>query len=82
MIQSNNQLTVTRTTILKLCFALELDYADAKRLMESVGYDFRRNIKAEVVIKAILKCDSPRRFIVSEVDETLYEHAKVTLFSE
>jgi hypothetical protein len=73
--------TVSRTIIFKLCFALELDYIDAKRLMESVGYDFRRNIKAEVVIEAILKCDSPRRFIVSEVDETLYEHAKVTLFS-
>ena len=74
--------TVSRPTIFRLCFALELDYDDAKRLLESVGYDFRRNIKAEVVIEALLKCDSPRRFIVSEVDETLYKHTKTTLFSQ
>ena len=73
--------TVSRTTILKLCFALELDYADAKRLMESVGYDFRRNVKSEVVIEAILQSNSHRRFIVSEIDETLNKYANTRLFS-
>jgi hypothetical protein len=59
---------------------LELDYEDAKRLLESVGYDFRRNVKFEVVIESILKCDSPRRFIIGEIDATLERHGCSRLF--
>ncbi len=73
--------TVSRPVLFKLCFALELSYEDAKRLLESVGYDFRRNVKSEVVIEAILKCDSPRRFIISEINATLERHKCSRLFS-
>ena len=73
--------TVSRKVLFRLCFALELNYEDAKRLLESVGYDFRRNVKSEVVIEAILKCDSPRRFIIGEIDATLERHKCSRLFS-
>jgi hypothetical protein len=66
--------TVSRKVLFKLCFALELDYEDARKLLQSVGYDFRRNVKFEVVIESILKCDSPRRFIIGEIDATLERH--------
>ena len=67
--------------LFKLCFALELEYEDAKRLLASVGYDFRRNVKSEVVIEAILQSNSHRRFIISEIDETLEKYANTRLFS-
>ena len=73
--------TVSRRVLFRLCFALELSHGDAKRLLESVGYDFRRNIKEEVVIEAILKCDSSRRFITGEIDATLEKHGCSKLFS-
>lgn len=72
--------TVSRKVLFRLCFALELDYEDAKRLLESVGYGFRRNVKFEVVIESILKCDSPRRFIIGEIDATLERHGCSRLF--
>ena len=56
-------------------------YEDAKKLLGSVGYDFRRNVKSEVVIESILKCDSPRRFIIGEIDATLERHKCSKLFS-
>ena len=73
--------TVSRKVLFRLCFALELNYEDAKKLLESVGYNFRRNIKSEVVIESILKCDSPRRFIIGEIDATLERHKCSKLFS-
>jgi hypothetical protein len=72
--------TISRKVLFRLCFALELDYEDAKRLLESVGYDFRRNVKFEVVIESILKCDSPRRFIIGEIDATLERYGCSRLF--
>ena len=72
--------TVSRRVLFKLCFALELDYEDAKRLLASVGYDFRRNIKFEVVLEGILKCESHRRFIVWEVNDTLKKNGCDWLF--
>ena len=53
---------------------------DAKRLLESIGFDFRRNEKYEVVIEGILKCDSHRRFIIGEINETLNRHGCDNLF--
>ena len=73
--------TVSRRILFKLFFALELDYEDAKRLLESIGYDFRRNVKEEVVIEAILKCDSHRRFIIYEVNDTLEKYGCEPLFT-
>ena len=73
--------TVSRKILFRLCFALELDYVNAKRLLESVGFDFRRNVKEEVVVEAILKCESPRRFIIGEIDETLEKNGCNRLFS-
>ena len=72
--------TVSRKVLFRLCFALELDYEDARKLLQSVGYDFRRNVKFEVVIESILKCDSPRRFIIGEIDATLERHNCSMLF--
>lgn len=72
--------TVSRRMLFKLCFALELDYEDAKKLLASVGYDFRRNIKFEVVIEGILRCESHRRFIVWEVNDTLEQNGCEWLF--
>ena len=73
--------TVSRKVLFRLCFALELNYEDAKKLLESVGYDFRRNVKSEVVIESILKCDNPRRFIIGEIDATLERHKCSRLFT-
>ena len=73
--------TVSRKILFRLCFALELDYEDARRLLSSVGYGFRRNVKSEVVIESILKCESPRRFIIGEIDATLERHGCSTLFA-
>lgn len=73
--------TVSRKILFRLCFALELSYEDAKKLLGSVGYDFRRNVKSEVVIESILKCDSQRRFIIGEIDATLERHKCSKLFS-
>ena len=72
--------TVSRRVLFKLCFALELDYDDAKRLLASVGYDFRRNVKFEVVLEGILKCNSHRRFIVWEINDTLEHNGCEWLF--
>ncbi len=72
--------TVSRRILFRLCFALELDYEDAKRLLESIGYDFRRNKKEEVVIEAILKCNSSRRFIIHEINDTLERNGCEPLF--
>jgi len=72
--------TVSRRILFRLCFALELDYEDAKRLLQSIGYDFRRNVKEEVVIEAILKCSNPRRFIIFEVNDTLQKYGCKPLF--
>ena len=76
--EKNN--TVSREHLFRLCFALELEYDEAKRLLNSVGYEFRRNVKAEVVIEAILKSNSHRRFIPYEINETLKKYADVRLF--
>jgi hypothetical protein len=73
--------TVSKKVILKLCFALNLSYEDAERLLSSAGYRFRRNVKFEVVIASILKCNSPRRFIIGEIDQTLERHKCKTLFA-
>ncbi len=72
--------TVSKKVIFKLCFALKLNYEDAKRLLSSAGYRFRRNVKSEVVIESILKCDSPRRFVIGEIDQTLERHKCKKLF--
>jgi DNA-binding Xre family transcriptional regulator len=72
--------TVSRKILFKLCFALELNYDDAKRLLESIGLDFRRNEKEEVVIEAILKCNSSRRFIIYEINDTLERNGCKPLF--
>ena len=72
--------TVSRKNIFKLCFALELDYEDAKRFLESIGMEFRHNRKEEAVYEAILKCDSTRRFIISEIDDTLERNGCKPLF--
>jgi DNA-binding Xre family transcriptional regulator len=72
--------TVSRKNIFKLCFALELDYEDAKRFLASIGMEFRHNKKEEVVYEAILKCDSTRRFIISEIDDTLERNGCKPLF--
>lgn len=72
--------TVSRRVLFRLCFALELDYDDAKQLLGSIGYDFRRNVKEEVVIEAILKCDNPRRFFIFEVNDTLEKYGCKPLF--
>jgi DNA-binding Xre family transcriptional regulator len=72
--------TVSRRVLFRLCFALELDHEDAKQLLGSVGYDFRRNVKEEVVIEAILKCGNPRRFLIFEVNDTLQKYGCSPLF--
>ena len=72
--------TVSRKNIFKLCFALELDYEDAKRFLASIGMEFRHNRKEESVYEAILKCVSPRRFIISEIDDTLKRNGCRPLF--
>lgn len=74
--------TVSRRILFRICFALELDYEDAKRLLESIGYDFRHNKKEEVVIEGIFKCNSSRRFIISEIDDTLKRNGCRALFCE
>lgn len=72
--------SVTKEILYRIFFALELDYIDAKRLLESLGADFKRDEKFDVVIEAILKCDSPRRFIICEVNDTLNRHGLPNLF--
>ena len=72
--------TVSKDALFKLCFALDLDYDDAKRLLASAGYIFRRNVKREMVIEGILKCESHRRFIVWEVNDTLEQNGCKCLF--
>lgn len=74
--------TVSRRILFRICFALELDYEDVKRLLESIGYGFRHNKKEEVVIEGIFKCSSPRRFIISEIDDTLKRNGCRALFCE
>ncbi len=63
--------TVSRTVLFKLFFAMELEYVDVERLLECLGLDFRTDDKYEMCIKGMLKCNSPRRFIPGEIDETL-----------
>ena len=72
--------TVSKRILFKLFFALELEYEDAKRLLESLGLDFRRSELEEVIIEAMLKCDSSQRFITYEVNETLQRHGCNPLF--
>ncbi len=74
--------TVSRKNIFKLCFALELDYEDANRFLASIGMEFRHNRKEEAVYEAILRCDSTRRFIISEIDDTLERHGCKPLFCQ
>ena len=73
--------TITKKVVFKLCFALNLNYDDADRLLSSAGYRFRRNVKFEVVIESILKCSSSRRFNINEIDQTLERHKCPTLFA-
>lgn len=74
--------TVSRKNIFKLCFALELDYEDAKRFLASLGMDFKHDQLEEVVYELILRCSSERRFIISEIDETLERHGCNPLFCD
>lgn len=72
--------SITKEILYKLFFALELDYVDVKRLLESLGDDFEHSEKFDMVIKGILMCNSPRRFNVCEVNETLNYHGLPNLF--
>ena len=72
--------SISKKILFKLCFALELEYEEAKMLLESAGLDFKRSNKFELVIEAILKCDSHRRFIICEIDETLERNGCEPLF--
>ena len=72
--------SITKEILYKLFFALELDYVDVKRLLESLGDDFQHSEKFDMVIKGILMCNSPRRFNVYEVNETLNYHGLPNLF--
>ena len=74
--------TVSRKNMFKLCFALELDYEDAKRLLASIGLEFRHNKKEEVVYEAIFRCSSERRFVISEIDDTLERNGCAPLFCD
>ena len=72
--------TVSKRILFKLFFALELDYEDAKRLLESLGLDFQRSELEEVIIEAMLQCDSSRRFVIYEINDTLERHGCKPLF--
>lgn len=72
--------SITKEILYKLFFALELDYIDVKRLLESLGDDFQYSEKFDMVIKGILMCNSPRRFNVCEVNDTLNYHGLPNLF--
>ena len=72
---------ISSEILYRLFFALELDYADAKRLLKSIGTDFNHSEIFDCTVEAILKCNSPRRFVVTEIDETLMKYANKYLFT-
>ncbi len=71
---------VSKNNVLKLCFALELDYMDAERLMTSAGYIFRRNLKFDMVLAAILKSDNADKYKFGQVNDTLMKLKQSVLF--
>ena len=71
---------VSKNNVLKLCFALELDYMDAERLMTSAGYIFRRNLKFDMVLAAILKSDNADKHKFGQVNDTLMKLKQAVLF--
>lgn len=74
--------SVSRTILFRLFFALELEYWEAKMLLESLGLDFEGDEKFDQCIAGILKCKSSRRFIPWEIDDTLKRNAGKTLFTQ
>ena len=80
-IQKGKYKSVSNEILYRLFFAMELDYVDAKRLLESIAADFKHDNIFDCTVKAILKSNSPRRFVVTEIDETLMKYSGRYLFT-
>lgn len=75
---SKGQASVSKRTIMQLCFGLKLSYDEAIVLMESAGYAFRKNDLTEVIVVICLKQGIHD---MDEVNCTLYEN-NLEIFAE
>jgi hypothetical protein len=76
---SNREYQPNKDTIFKLIFAFELNLEDTNRLLASAGYAFNRSQYKDLVILAAV---THHIYLLKEVDESLHQFAKTTLFSD
>ena len=67
---NKKNLSVTKKTVVQLCFGLKLSYQDSMKLLESAGYTLSDGILFDYIIICYLKSGN---YDVNDVNITLYE---------
>ena len=78
-IRSNPQYLPSKTTVLALAIALELDLDETKKLLERAGYAISHSSLADVIVEYFI---IHKRYNIFEINQTLFEHDQKILGSK
>ena len=78
-IRSNPQYLPSKTTVLALAIALELDLDETKKLLERAGYAISHSSLADVIVEYFIV---HKRYNIFEINQTLFEHDQKILGSK
>lgn len=77
-IRSNPQYLPSKTTVLALAIALELDLDETKKLLERAGYAISHSSLADVIVEYFI---IHKRYNIYEINQALFEHDQKILGS-
>ena len=78
-IRSNPQYLPSKTTVLALAIALELDLDETKKLLERAGYAISHSSLTDVIVEYFI---IHKRYNIFEINQTLFEHDQKILGSK
>ena len=78
-IRSNPEYILSKTTILALAIALELNLDETKQLLERAGYALSHSSLSDVIVEYFIV---HQRFNLFEINQTLFDHDQKILGSK